>query len=73
MTNTAFNAIKSQYIEDEGHRDEDGKKQINHHAHLEFVTLDKNTGINRQRELTPQKLRELQSEVAENFGECSAA
>ena len=33
---------------DEGHIDEDGKKQINHHAHLEFVTLDK-TGINRQR------------------------
>ena len=53
---------------DEGHIDEDGKKQINHHAHLEFVTLDKNTGINRQRELTPQKLRELQSEVAEILG-----
>lgn len=53
---------------DEGHTDEDGKKQINHHAHLEFVTLDKNTGINRQRELTPQKLRELQSEVAEILG-----
>lgn len=50
---------------DEGHIDEDGKKQINHHAHLEFVTLDKNTGINRQRELTPQKLRELQSEVSQ--------
>ena len=50
---------------DEGHTDEDGKKQINHHAHLEFVTLDKNTGINRQRELTPQKLRELQSEVSQ--------
>lgn len=53
---------------DEGHRDKYGKKQINHHAHLEFVTLDKNTGINRQRELTPQKLRELQSEVAEILG-----
>jgi hypothetical protein len=50
---------------DEGHIDEDGKKQINHHAHLEFITLDKNTGINRQRELTPQKLRELQSEVSQ--------
>lgn len=49
---------------DEGHIDEDGKKQINHHAHLEFITLDK-TGINRQRELTPQKLRELQSEVSQ--------
>jgi len=50
---------------DEGHIDEDGKKQINHHAHLEFITLDKNTGINRQRELTPQKLRELQSDVSQ--------
>ena len=50
---------------DEGHIDEDGKEQINHHAHLEFITLDKNTGINRQRELTPQKLRELQSEVSQ--------
>lgn len=49
---------------DEGHIDEDGKKQINHHAHLEFITLDM-TGINRQRELTPQKLRELQSEVSQ--------
>ena len=50
---------------DEGHIDEDGKEQINHHAHLEFITLDKNTGINRQRELTPKKLRELQSEVSQ--------
>ena len=50
---------------DEGHIDEDGKEQINHHAHLELITLDKNTGINRQRELTPQKLRELQSEVSQ--------
>lgn len=50
---------------DEGHIDEDGKEQINHHAHLEFITLDKQTGINRQRELTPKKLRELQTEVAE--------
>lgn len=50
---------------DEGHIDEDGKEQINHHAHLEFITLDKNTGTNRQRELTPKKLRELQSEVSQ--------
>ena len=50
---------------DEGHIDEDGKEQINHHAHLEFITLDKQTGINRQRELTPKRLRELQTEVAE--------
>lgn len=50
---------------DEGHEDENGEKQINHHAHMEFITLDKTTGKNRQRELTKPKLRELQTEVAE--------
>ena len=53
---------------DEGHIDENGERQINHHAHLEFITLDKNTGINRQRELKPQTLRQIQSEVAEILG-----
>ncbi|MGX7835398.1 hypothetical protein ACWKSR_09630 [Campylobacter fetus subsp. venerealis] len=50
---------------DEGHINEQGEKAINHHAHLEFVTLDKETGKNRQRDLTPKKLREIQTEVAE--------
>lgn len=53
---------------DEGHIDENGEKQINHHAHLEFITLDKQTGRNRQRELKPQTLRQIQSEVAEILG-----
>lgn len=53
---------------DEGHIDENGERQINHHAHLEFVTLDKQTGRNRQRELKPQTLRQIQSEVAEILG-----
>lgn len=53
---------------DEGHIEENGERQINHHAHLEFITLDKNTGINRQRELKPQTLRQIQSEVAEILG-----
>ncbi|WP_249318144.1 mobilization protein, partial [Campylobacter sp. RM9328] len=34
---------------DEGHLDDDGNKVINHHAHLEFVTLDKETGKNMYR------------------------
>lgn len=50
---------------DEGHIDENGQKQINHHAHLEFITLDKETGKNRQREIKPQTLRQIQDEVAE--------
>lgn len=54
--------------QDEGHIDENGERQINHHAHLEFVTLDKQTGRNRQRELKPQTLRQIQSEVAEILG-----
>ena len=53
---------------DEGHIDENGEKQINHHAHLEFITLEKQTGRNRQRELKPQTLRQIQSEVAEILG-----
>lgn len=50
---------------DEGHIDELGEKHINHHAHLEFITLDKETGKNRQREIKPNVLRQIQSEVAE--------
>lgn len=53
---------------DEGHLDDDGNKIINHHAHLEFITLDKNTGRNRQRDLKPEILRQIQTEVAEILG-----
>lgn len=52
---------------DEGHINEQGKKVINHHAHLEFITLDKETGKNRFRGefVTPKGLRIVQDEVAE--------
>ena len=50
---------------DEGHIDEEGNKVINHHAHMEFVMLDKNTGKNTQRTLTPKTLRQIQTETAE--------
>lgn len=55
---------------DEGHINDKGKKVINHHAHLEFITLDKETGkqIFKMRDFTPQKMREIQSEVAEILG-----
>jgi len=52
---------------DEGHIDEDGKEQINHHAHLEFITLDKKSGKNNYRRelITPKVLRQIQTETAE--------
>ncbi|MGX3046114.1 hypothetical protein ACWIUO_13435, partial [Helicobacter sp. T3_23-1056] len=52
---------------DEGHINEQGEKIINHHAHLEFITLDKETGKNRFRGSlrTPKALSQMQSEVAE--------
>lgn len=52
---------------DEGYIDEDGKEQINHHAHLEFITLDKESGKNNYRRefITPKVLRQIQTETAE--------
>lgn len=49
---------------DEGHINDDGEKVINHHAHLEFITLDKENGKQRWN-FTPSTLRELQTEVAQ--------
>lgn len=52
---------------DEGHINEQGQKEINHHAHLEFITLDKETGKNNYRRelITPSVLRQIQTEVAQ--------
>lgn len=52
---------------DEGHINENGEKIINHHAHLEFITLDKNTGKNNYRReiISPKILRQIQTEVAD--------
>lgn len=52
---------------DEGHINEKGENVLNHHAHLEFITLDKETGKNNYRRelITPQVLRNIQGEVAE--------
>ena len=52
---------------DEGHINEQGEKVINHHAHLEFITLDKETGKNnyRREKISPRVLRDMQSEVAQ--------
>lgn len=52
---------------DEGHINDYGEKVINHHAHLEFITLDKETGKNMYRRelISPKILRQIQTEVAE--------
>lgn len=52
---------------DEGHINEQGEKVINHHAHLEFITLDKEKGkqVFKMRDFPPSKMREIQTEVAE--------
>ena len=52
---------------DEGHKDENGEKQINQHAHMEFITLDRETGKQnfKMRDFSKQKMREIQTEVAE--------
>jgi hypothetical protein len=52
---------------DEGHIDDNGEKVINHHAHLEFITLDKNTGKSMFRAdlQKPKALSKIQDEVAE--------
>ncbi|ENU2796652.1 mobilization protein [Campylobacter jejuni] len=52
---------------DEGHINEQGEKVINHHAHIEFITLDKQTGKSMFRAdlQKPKALRQIQSEVAE--------
>ncbi len=53
---------------DEGHIDENNKPHINHHAHMEFITLDATTGKNRWREINQIKLREIQTEIAQILG-----
>ena len=50
---------------DEGHINEQGEKVLNHHAHLEFITLDKETGKNTFRSISKKDLRQIQDEVAE--------
>lgn len=52
---------------DEGHINDNGEKVINHHAHLEFITLDKQSGRNlyNRQNISPKILRQIQDEVAE--------
>ncbi|WP_205429571.1 hypothetical protein [Helicobacter suis] len=55
---------------DEGHIDDEGKEQINHHAHLEFVTLDEKTGksLFRKEYISNKVLSQIQTETADILG-----
>jgi hypothetical protein len=52
---------------DEGHKNTQGEIEINQHAHMEFITLDRETGKQnfKMRDFSKQKMREMQTEVAE--------
>lgn len=52
---------------DEGHKNAQGEIEINQHAHMEFITLDRETGKQnfKMRDFSRQKMREIQTEVAE--------
>lgn len=66
-TKYGFQCYQIAIHRDEGHIDDNGLEQINHHAHLEFITLDKESGRNNYRRelITPSVLRQMQTEVAE--------
>lgn len=66
-TKYGFQCYQIAIHRDEGHINDYGEKVINHHAHLEFITLDKQTGKNMYRRelISPKILRQIQTEVAE--------
>ncbi len=55
---------------DEGYIDENNQPHTNHHAHMEFVTLDKENGKNMMRKahLSPKKFADMQTEIAQILG-----
>lgn len=62
-----FQCYQIAFHKDEGYINDDGEFIPNLHAHLEFITLDKETGKNnyRREKISPRVLRDMQSEVAE--------
>ncbi|WP_243877603.1 coiled-coil domain-containing protein [Helicobacter pylori] len=53
---------------DEGYMDENNQPHINHHAHMEFITLKKENGKNMWRQINQIKLRQIQTEIAQILG-----
>lgn len=69
-TKYGFQCYQIAIHRDEGHYPKNVKGdptplEINHHAHFEFITLDKNTGKNRWREVNKKVMSDFQTEVAE--------
>ncbi len=55
---------------DEGYIDENNQPHTNHHAHMEFVTLNKENGKNMMRKahLSSRKFADMQTEIAQILG-----
>ncbi|MGL2435799.1 hypothetical protein ACOWL9_07810 [Helicobacter pylori] len=53
---------------DEGYMDENNQPHINHHAHMEFITLNKENGKNMWGQINKVKLRQIQTEIAQILG-----
>ncbi len=53
---------------DEGYMDENNQPHINHHAHMEFITLNKENGKNTWGQINQVKLRQIQTEIAQILG-----
>ncbi|WP_199766964.1 hypothetical protein [Helicobacter felis] len=69
-TKYGFQCFQIAIHRDEGHIDDEGKEQINHHAHLEFVTLDEKTGksLFRKEYISNKVLSQIQTETADILG-----
>ncbi|WP_233702632.1 coiled-coil domain-containing protein [Helicobacter ailurogastricus] len=67
-TKYGFQCYQIAIHRDEGHIDDEGKEQINHHAHLEFVTLDEKTGKSLFRTTNDKVLSQIQTETADILG-----
>ncbi|WP_231622689.1 hypothetical protein [Helicobacter pylori] len=53
---------------DEGYMDENNQPHTNHHAHMEFITLNKENGKNMWGQINKVKLRQIQTEIAQILG-----
>ncbi|CRF41483.1 hypothetical protein [Helicobacter ailurogastricus] len=69
-TKYGFQCYQIAIHRDEGHKDEEGNIRLNQHAHLEFVTLDENTGksLFRGNLQKPKALSQIQTETADILG-----
>ncbi|WP_199765622.1 hypothetical protein [Helicobacter felis] len=69
-TKYGFQCYQIAIHRDEGYKDEEGNIRLNHHAHLEFVTLDEKTGksLFRGNLQKPKALSQIQTETADILG-----